>query len=798
MSVITGTSGNDSGGIYNDSASSGADLFFMGQGGNDTVVSGSGDDVFLYDAALTSADSINGGAGYDTLSLNGDYSGAKAVIFSAATIQNIEEIDLAGGHSYQLTTNAASVANSFELKVDGSLLGANDSLIFNASASQNSYFDIIGGAGNDTLTTGAQTDYFDLSAGGNDHVNGGAGKNTYDFGAQFTAADSIAGSGTNIVALNGDYSGGVSFLSPNISNLSEVDLSPGHSYSLTFGSGVIASVFTTVKIDASYLGSSDVVTVNATAQDVSSFDYKFGGNFKAADHLSGTGLDTLELNGNYASGLTLASATIRGIEFLNLDGGHDYNIATNDKNVAAGKTLHVQQNSFFASDHLTFNGSAETDGSFYFTSSPGFLNLTGGALGDYFALGASTPGNVVANGGAGNDTFDFNGPSSAFSANDKLNGGAGTDTLAINATNGADYTLSATTLKSIENIVLDNQECGLSLDNGNVAAGHTLTIDASALTAANGFYFYGDQVTSGNLIVTGGAGNDEMKGGAGADQFNIGKGGADTINGGAGNDTFTSGAGLDGTDRLNGGAGNDTLVIDQPYPNGFTIAGSVLRSIENIRFSGQHNFVLELSDGDIAAGKTMTVSGAGVNALHQIDFYAGFETNGHVAVTGGAGADSLSGGALNDTINGGAGNDVLFGYGGADHLNGGAGHDIFYYGDAAYSTSTHYDTITGMNFDKMDTIALNIHPKGVDKAISTGTLRAAHFDSDLTAALGNHLTNHHAMLFTASAGTDKGEVFLVIDMNGHAGYQAGQDLVIHLDHAAHLADMDASDFIYSS
>ena len=37
-----------------------------------------------------------------------------------------------------------------------------------------------------------------------------------------------------------------------------------------------------------------------------------------------------------------------------------------------------------------------------------------------------------------------------------------------------------------------------------------------------------------------------------------------------------------------------------------------------------------------------------------------------------------------------------------------------------------------------------------------------------------------AALFTANAGTLSGHVFAVIDVNGQAGYQAGQDLVIEL------------------
>ena len=61
-------------------------------------------------------------------------------------------------------------------------------------------------------------------------------------------------------------------------------------------------------------------------------------------------------------------------------------------------------------------------------------------------------------------------------------------------------------------------------------------------------------------------------------------------------------------------------------------------------------------------------------------------------------------------------------------------------------------------------------------------------DSDVRAA-GN------SALFTANAGDLSGQSFLVVDSNGTAGYQAGQDLVIQLDTAAHVGSLSIADFI---
>jgi hypothetical protein len=39
-----------------------------------------------------------------------------------------------------------------------------------------------------------------------------------------------------------------------------------------------------------------------------------------------------------------------------------------------------------------------------------------------------------------------------------------------------------------------------------------------------------------------------------------------------------------------------------------------------------------------------------------------------------------------------------------------------------------------------------------------------------------------------------GNVYLILDANGVAGYQKEEDLVVQLNDASHLADLDVSDF----
>jgi hypothetical protein len=116
------------------------------------------------------------------------------------------------------------------------------------------------------------------------------------------------------------------------------------------------------------------------------------------------------------------------------------------------------------------------------------------------------------------------------------------------------------------------------------------------------------------------------------------------------------------------------------------------------------------------------------------------------------------------------------------------------------STGPAYDVVHGMNFDAASFSIGNFDSSlvsGIDAAVTHGTLdTGASFDADLAAAIGaGQLGSHHAVLFTAdssSTGLD-GHTFLVVDVNGTAGYQAGQDLVI--DVTGYTGTLSAGEFI---
>ncbi|MFN3389375.1 MAG: hypothetical protein ACK40O_10630, partial [Allosphingosinicella sp.] len=79
-----------------------------------------------------------------------------------------------------------------------------------------------------------------------------------------------------------------------------------------------------------------------------------------------------------------------------------------------------------------------------------------------------------------------------------------------------------------------------------------------------------------------------------------------------------------------------------------------------------------------------------------------------------------------------------------------------------------------------DRIDLPVAVTGFAAAVTSGTLSAASFDADLAGALGTGLGAGQALLFTADAGDLAGKAFLVVDGNGEAGYQAGEDYVFLL------------------
>jgi VCBS repeat-containing protein len=373
-----------------------------------------------------------------------------------------------------------------------------------------------------------------------------------------------------------------------------------------------------------------------------------------------------------------------------------------------------------------------------------------------------------------NDGFYFG---NAFDIRDKVDGGDGTDTLALQGntdTSLGDVTNvevllalsgSDTRFGDMANYRYDYD---LTTNDGNVGAGQTLTVQATGLLPGEDLHFDGSAETDGNFRIFAGQGTDDLRGGAGNDGFFFGADGN-----------------LTGADHVEGGGGTDSLALRGNYAgaNAVVMTAATLTGIEVVAFLTGHSnplggpiapggfdYDLTMADANLAAGQRLDILATGLADDESVRFDGRAETDGSFRILSGAG---------DDTLWGGAGNDLIYGGRGADRLSGGAGADTFVYLSAAESTSTGFDTITGFDWhvDRIDA------PGGASRAFGSaaaGALSMASFDANLATGLSGMLGAGQAALFPATGGDMAGRIFAVIDANGIAGYQAGEDLVIEL------------------
>jgi Ca2+-binding RTX toxin-like protein len=281
----------------------------------DTLAGGNNNDALIFGSFLTAADGADGGAGTDTVVVQGNY---PALVLGTGLVNN-EVLLVASGsdtrfgdtagnsYDYNITTVDANVAAGNVLSVSATLLEAGEDLVFNGAAETNGSFRIFTGAGNDTLTGGAAQDGFFFGADDN-----------------LTGADVVnGGGGTDSLALRGNYSGADAVVFQN-------------------------SSFTNVEV---------VVLLSGLTNE-------FGGPI--------------------------------------VPGGFDYYLTLADGNIAAGQRLDVIATNLAATESVTVNAAAETNGSVRILSGAGADNLIGSANADiiYGGLGADT-----INGGGNGDTY---------------------------------------------------------------------------------------------------------------------------------------------------------------------------------------------------------------------------------------------------------------------------------------------------------------------------------------------------------------------------------------------------------
>ncbi len=193
------------------------------------------------------------------------------------------------------------------------------------------------------------------------------------------------------------------------------------------------------------------------------------------------------------------------------------------------------------------------------------------------------------------------------------------------------------------------------------------TAPGTFVAAAGGGLLIG---SAGADVLVGSAARDVLFGGLGDDVL-LGGAEFDEVSGGAGLDLVDGGA---GGDAMEGGAGNDVFRVDSLADTVFEAPGE-----------GDDAAFVTVSGWTAGPGLEVVYLSAVATALAGSAGADQLVANPGIGSTldGGAGDDTLWGGAQADTLRGGVGNDLLRSQGGADLMEGGIGDDQFTIFDAA-------------------------------------------------------------------------------------------------------------------
>lgn len=502
--VITGNSGNNvlsglagqdtiDGGEGDDTISGGADA--------DILIGGEGNDTFVYGASAEFAlgETIEGGAGTDTVLFNSTTSGDTLVL--SADVIGVEEVTLDG--SANLNLDVAAVGNG--LTITGNA-GANT---------------ITGTKFADIINTGAGNDIINLTLGdGDDQVNGGDQTDRIVLSGAAAAGAVLYGvaGGASLAIAAGDNT-------ISATAIEQLHLTLGnHGDTVTFSgnlttAGLAAAAANTIitggtgddVVDASGLSSSTGLTLNLgdgndTVKMGRGNDVLNGGagtrDLLDLGHINT--ITVVDLAAGTASGADVGNDTVTGFEDIRGGSAKDFltgNAANNTFYASAGddvinggggnNTYDASVWSETTTTNLALGFSSNSQGTSQLTN---IQNVFGGS-GDDFITGTSAAnllsggdGNDSLNGGGGNDTLlggAGNDTLQGGDGSDYLDGGDGLDT-AVFAGNRSDYTVDYLALTVTDNV-------------GN--GGTDTLVDIENLQFADGTFVWADFTPSSNPAV---------------------------------------------------------------------------------------------------------------------------------------------------------------------------------------------------------------------------------------------------------------------------------------------------------
>ncbi|MFN6485794.1 MULTISPECIES: calcium-binding protein [unclassified Nostoc] len=740
----------------------------FGSNGNDTILSGKGDDYISLDYSTAPysliTKKIDGETGNDRLSL----------YLTSATSRIISTFNTTTNEgSIKVGTNLINYKNIEGLEIRGTIYddyivgtNGNDYLFGGSSGNDTSYGDdqIFGGAGNDYLSVDYSTSNNTLIGGtgndnlsadyskGNNLLSGGNGNDNLSVSNSSGNNTLIGGAGDD--SLSGDSSKSNNLLSGGDGN---DNLSIGRDF-----------------FNNSFPNSGNNTLIGGAGDDNLSVDNSSGNNLLDG----GDGNDTLFVSSYYdyfgRNTPGFGNNTIIG------GNGNDSIYIILETSPASLKVQTVDGGA--GKDVLKFYYAYPTEGitsTFDASTKKGSITA-GNNLINYKNIeqleisGTSYDDQII--GSSGNDSLD-----GGINGNDLIDGGAGEDLLSFygyQATAGITSTFNATTnqgtikagshqisYKNIERLEIvgtryDDQIVGSngndSLDSGDDGND---TIDGGAGDDLLSFinYLRSERITSTfdvttnqgtiktgsnqvsyknieRLNILGTAYDDYIVGANGNDVLSGGGNGNDQIYGGAGDDSLSTDY-SNGNNLLDGGNGNDNIFASGSFDEyrGELYINTTSGNNTLIGGAGDDRLIADYSSGNnlLIGGDANDYLSASGNDLYTE--YGVYSTTGNNTLIGGTGDDRLivDNSSGNSLLIGGDGNDHLSAVGavGNNSFNGGLGNDILTGGKGA---DTFIFESYNQGLDRLENFStvndrIQISSAGFGGGLLTGTLKTSQF-----------------------------------------------------------------------
>jgi Ca2+-binding RTX toxin-like protein len=645
---LTGGSGNDAltGSAGNDVlAGNAGNNTITAAAGIDTITAGAGNDRIVFATAtnLTVADSVDAGAGVNTL---------------VATAVDIDtNTDLADTADL---TALARISNIQTLEVSGAGVAGGTDVLINASRVAPTITTISSGA------VGVNDTTFTFNAGASTLNLSGA------LAAPAVAAHVLAAAGTGVadsLTVNNTNTAAADTLAARALTISGIE-------TLTINTGATA----TAAQSTGATGWTPTTTNGAVTLNVT------GVNAFTTGVITPVGTGLLTINGSGMTAQAAGTATLTTVAPVST-GGTVSIVGSSGQDVLVGDI--DNSNTIMGGDGVdTITGGSAND------------SLNGGAGNDTITTDAGAD-NVDA--GAGNDTIIV---AANLTTADTIVGGDGTADVLSATSAMVDTTLTYTTISGIEqltvsnnlanNIVLSQVQAGINTVNlAGTAVGRTITFDsgvagtvnaavdvAGALTVVSAGTGAADQITLANSSATANAYAARAITATGVETLVMNTSSTTNTSQTAGVVTITP-------TTLTAGArvtflGNNDLAI-----TGVSTTGTGLLTIDASGITDLVGTSFSMGASTLGTGGTQSITGSAGNDSITTGNFAS-------TVIGGAGNDSLTGGTANDNISDVSGLNVIVGGGGRDTLTGGTGNDDI-------TGGTGIDIITGN--EGIDTIA---------------------------------------------------------------------------------------------